>query len=102
MEAELHLYPSTFEEMFCISVAESQVAGVFPITSTSGALPTTNMGKTLFGNPDDNSWRYFCENSSRTPSDPELSKKQEWLKECAKKRFSIENILNQWEEKIFS
>ena len=41
-EAEVHLYPCIFEEQFCISVAESQVAGAYPITSNMGALKTTN------------------------------------------------------------
>ena len=44
LEAEVHLYPCVYEELFCISVAESQVAGVLPITSDAGALRTTNMG----------------------------------------------------------
>lgn len=51
-EAEFHLYPCIYDELFCISVAESQVAGVFPITSTMGALETTNrFGRRISGNP---------------------------------------------------
>jgi len=42
MEAELLPYPCSYEELFCVSVAECQVAGAFPVTSTLGALPTTN------------------------------------------------------------
>jgi glycosyltransferase involved in cell wall biosynthesis len=41
-ESEIHLYPCSYEELFCISSAENQVAGVYGITSSLGALPTTN------------------------------------------------------------
>jgi glycosyltransferase involved in cell wall biosynthesis len=103
MEADLHLYPSIFEEMFCISVAESQVAGAFPITSTSGALATTNMGKSIYGNPQDVRWQdTFVKTAVEFLTDSNLPKKQEWIRECSKKRFSVENIINQWEEKVFA
>lgn len=102
-EADVHLYPSIFEEMFCISVAESQVAGAFPITSDTGALTTTNMGKVLHGNAQDPRWQdTFVRNAVETLTDPDLPKKQEWVREVARKRFSIENILNQWDQKVFS
>jgi len=101
-EAEVHLYPSTFEEMFCISVAESQVAGVFPITSDTGALATTNMGRVLHGNAQDARWQdTFVKNAVEILTDPKLKEKQEWIREVSRKRFSIENILGQWEEKVF-
>jgi glycosyltransferase involved in cell wall biosynthesis len=41
-EAEIHAYPCTYEELFCISVAECQVAGAIPVTSSLGAVSTTN------------------------------------------------------------
>lgn len=101
-EADIHLYPCIFEEMFCIAVAETQVAGAFPITSDSGALATTNMGRVLHGSPTDVRWQdTFVKNAVELLTDPKLPQKQEWVREVAKKRFSIENILNQWEEKIF-
>ena len=102
MEADVHLYPCIFQEMFCISVAESQVAGVFPVTSQAGALPTTNMGTSIYGNPYDPSWQdTFVQKSIELLTDERLSQKQEWVREVAKKRFSVENIVGQWEEKIF-
>lgn len=102
-EAELHLYPCIFEEQFCISVAESQVAGVFPITSDSGALKTTNMGLILNGNAQDSHWQdLFVSKAIELLTDPKLKGKQEWIREVARKRFSIEKILNTWEEKVFS
>lgn len=102
MEADVHLYPCVFEEMFCIAVAESQVAGAFPITSNAGALPTTNMGRSLYGNPQDPRWQEtFIQNAVEILTDPKLADKQNWLREVSKKRFSIENILNKWEEQVF-
>lgn len=102
MEADIHLYPSTFEEMFCISVAESQVAGAFPITNDTGALPTTNMGRVLHGNAQDPQWQdTFVKNAVELLTDSKLPQKQEWVREVAKKRFSIETILRQWDEKAF-
>lgn len=102
-EAEVHLYPCIFEEMFCISVAESQVAGAFPITNDSGALGTTNMGLVIHGNAQDVRWQdVFVQHAVETLTDPDLYKKQEYVRECAKKRFGIENILRQWDEKVFS
>jgi glycosyltransferase involved in cell wall biosynthesis len=101
--AELHLYPCIFEEQFCISVAESQVAGVFPITSDMGALKTTNMGIKLNGNPQDAGWQdIFVTKAIELLTDKQLSQKQEWLREIAKRRFSIEKVLEQWEQKVFS
>lgn len=103
LEADLHLYPSIFMEQFCISVAESQVAGVFPITSDCGALSTTNMGKVIHGNAQDPHWQdIFVSNAIEFLTDPQLHNKQEWLREVAKRRFSIEKILEQWEQKVFS
>lgn len=42
MKAEILPYPCTYEELFCISVAEAQVAGAYPVTTPVGALATTN------------------------------------------------------------
>lgn len=41
-EAEIMPYPCTYDELFCLSVAECQVAGAFPVTTSIGALETTN------------------------------------------------------------
>lgn len=102
-EADIHLYPCIFEEQFCISVAESQVAGVLPISSDYGALPTTNMGLVIHGNPQDSHWQdIFVKNAVELLTDPKLAQKQEYVRETARRRFSIENILNKWEELAFS
>jgi glycosyltransferase involved in cell wall biosynthesis len=54
LEAELMVYPCTYDELFCIAAAECQVAGAVPITSDAGALATTNrFGTIIPGNPAD-------------------------------------------------
>jgi glycosyltransferase involved in cell wall biosynthesis len=96
--ADLHLYPCVYDELFCIAVAESQVAGAFPITSDRGSLSTTNMGRVIHGNPQDPHWvEVFVKNTVELLTDPKLKQKQEWVKEVARKRFSVEKILQQWE-----
>jgi len=52
LEAEIHAYPCTYEELFCISAAECQVSGAIPITTNAGALRTTNeFGFIIPGDP---------------------------------------------------
>jgi glycosyltransferase involved in cell wall biosynthesis len=97
--ADLHVYPCVYDELFCIAVAESQVAGAFPVTSDVGALSTTNMGRVIHGNPQDPKWvEVFVQNVVELLTDSKLSQKQEWIREVAKKRFSVEKILQKWEE----
>ena len=43
-QASLMVYPCTYPELFCISVAEAQWAGVYTITSTAGALTNYQHG----------------------------------------------------------
>jgi glycosyltransferase involved in cell wall biosynthesis len=98
MEAQLHVYPCLYEELFCIAVAESQVAGTLPITSDVGALATTNMARVIHGVPTDSEWiDLFVKNTVELLNDPKLAEKQEHIREVAMKRFSIETILPQWE-----
>jgi glycosyltransferase involved in cell wall biosynthesis len=102
MSADLHLYPCVYDELFCIAVAESQVAGAFPVTSDIGSLGTTNMGRVLHGHPQNPDWvDLFVKNSVELLTDPKLPQKQEWVREVAKKRFSVEKILTKWEEVFF-
>lgn len=100
-EAEFHLYPhmSQFPELFCISVAESQVAGTIPITSTIGAIDTTNrFGHKIGGAPGDVSFnqefvRVTTELMTTNRPLPDISEK-------AKEEFSLEKALKEW-QKVF-
>lgn len=42
LQSEVQTYPCTYDELFCISVAECQFAGAVPVTSQIGAVKTTN------------------------------------------------------------
>jgi glycosyltransferase involved in cell wall biosynthesis len=90
--ADYHLYPCTYEELFCISVAESQVAGATPITSRVGALETTNrFGYKIDGNPTSQEFQdRFVETTVKlmTTMRPVYN---------TKKEFSLDTILLQWE-----
>lgn len=104
LEAQIHINSNVYEELFCIAIAETQVAGAYPVSSTMGALRTTNMGKAIEGNPRDASWQEECANYI-----VELLENKKRLKRLANKnqheaihRFSLENILKQWNERVFN
>lgn len=55
LKAECQPYPNiptqgNTQELFCISVAECQVAGAYPVTTGWGAIPTTNEWGTVLSN----------------------------------------------------
>jgi glycosyltransferase involved in cell wall biosynthesis len=103
MKAELFVYPCTFDEQFCISASEAQIAGAYPITSDFGALPTTNMGTIIVGDPRDSMWREkFIEVVVENLLDRKgLKQKQHEIQRKALHRFSTERILEEWNKKIF-
>ena len=102
LSAEAMLYPCNYEELFCISVAEAQFAGAYPITSSIGALETTNMGMPIGIDPnnphDDITFITALVNlfEDRT----KLQILQEEIAEKAYNRFRPEVILKQW-DKVF-
>ena len=99
LKAQIHLYTNVYDELFCISVAESQVAGVLPITSDVGALATTNMGVLIKGDPREN-LNTFVEKTVEYLQNPELPEIQIKLSERAKERFSLDRVLDGWDEKV--
>lgn len=103
-EAQLLLYPCTYDELFCITVAEAQVAGAYPITSKYGSLPTTNeFGTQIAGAPTDPKFiEAFVVEAVSTLLDPDLPEKQLAMQKKARKRFDLEGILQQWEKKVFN
>lgn len=103
LSADLHVYPCVYDELFCIAVAESQVAGAFPVTSDVGSLGTTNMGRVIHGHPSDPAWvEVFVKNVVELLTDPKLADKQNYVREVSRKRFNVENIVRQWEERVFN
>jgi len=103
LRAQVLSYPCQYQELFCIAAAEAQVAGAIPVTSDAGALETTNMGIIIPGNPADPKWvEQFVENVVQTLEDKSLPERQKELSEKARKRFSIERILEHWNERVFN
>lgn len=102
MQASVHAYPCIYNELFCYSVAECQIAGAYPVTPPTGALRTTNMGCLVGGNPGDPRWgSTFIDAVVSTLRDPDLREKQMEVQIKAHQRFSIEAALGEW-EKVFN
>ena len=102
LKAELFVYPCTFDEQFCISCSEAQIAGAYPITSDFGALPTTNMGYVLKGDPRNSEWRDgFIKSVVNLLQSANKKVAQQLVQTKALERFSIERILEEWKTKIF-
>jgi glycosyltransferase involved in cell wall biosynthesis len=103
LESQINLATNTYEELFCISVAECQVAGAIPISTNFGAIRTTNMGKILLGNPEDKSWqnKYADIVIKNLQNQVILNRDIKNIQKKALKRFSPEVILQEWEERVF-
>lgn len=102
LASELLVYPCTYDELFCISVAECQVAGAYPITSSFGALPTTNFWGTIL-NGDPTRPQFVQEFTARaisllTDERPFLEKQQKKMSVEARERFLWPNIAERWYE----
>jgi glycosyltransferase involved in cell wall biosynthesis len=95
--ADMLLYPCIYEELFCYAVAEAQVAGTPPVTPPIGALSTTNMHKLTAGSPD-----AMIGGLLEFLNSPDKEKIRQELMDKARKRFSAEVILKEWNEKVFA
>lgn len=106
LKAQIHIYPfsrTTAEELFCIAVAESQVAGALPITTPDGALATTNMGIIIDGDARTvEAQNLFTQKTVEYLQRRNLSAIQKELQEKARHRFSLERILLEWDLRIFN
>jgi len=102
LKAVCQPFPCTYNELFCISAAECQVAGAMPLTSTAGALQTTNQwGWQLDGNPADRWWQRKFINVLAAALVIEDKKRQQ-MQEQARKRFDWSVICGKWERLIES
>lgn len=103
LQAEVHPYSCTYEELFCYSSAECQVAGCYPITSSVGALATTNMGKQIHGDPHSNEWQemFIREVVTSLQKRKEYQELAQENRQRAIERFSLDKILQEWDEKVF-
>lgn len=102
-EAEFHLFPNKYDELFAIAVAESEVAGAIPITSTIGALPTTNMAILIDGYPSNESFiSKFVDTTVDLMKNPEKAQAiREEVQKKAIARFDLQKILDIWEAEVF-
>lgn len=103
-QADLLVYPGSYEELFCISVAEAQAAGVVCLTSTMGALATTNMGYLVSGDAESGSSdNLYLDLARRILSDRiKLDIDRAAIQRMAQDRFAPENVLAQWDKHIFN
>lgn len=95
--AEYMPYPCTYDELFCISVAEAQCCGIYTITSDTGSLPTTNMCKVV---PRE-STRYLPVFTDVVVEALNTKVDTRDLKLKAFARFEPDIIAKQWDTKIF-
>lgn len=106
LKADIYAYPNIYEELFCVSCAEAQASGAYPITSGIGALKTTNMGTIVPGDPQDGRsafLKYFKKEIIELLDNSDVLKlKQEDVKKRAIERFNVDNILKQWDEQVFT
>jgi glycosyltransferase involved in cell wall biosynthesis len=103
LKSQITIYPCNYDELFCVSIAESQYAGSYPITSACGALPTTNMGTVLGYDANDRSNDKMYVNAViNLLSDPlAMLEMQASVHHLAKERFSPKRILEEW-DKVFT
>jgi glycosyltransferase involved in cell wall biosynthesis len=102
MTAQIHAFPCSYEELFCISAAECQTAGAVPVTSDFGALPTTNQwGTVLVGHPMDGKWQTaFVSQVVELLEDDSLGTQAGAMAKQARSRFDWDVICGQWEHLI--
>ena len=104
MEAEVHSYPCTYDELFCISAAEAQVAGAIPVTSNWGALSATNeFGIQIPGNPHSPEFvQTFAKKCAGliTTERAFMEMAQEQMMKKARLRFDWHVIAAKWEKLI--
>lgn len=101
LEAEILSYPCTYEELFCLSIAEAQVAGALPVTTPIGAIPTTaEHGIIIAGIPTNPDFveRYSGRIASLLTEERHyLETRIPAMRLAARKRFDWDAIAGEWE-----
>jgi glycosyltransferase involved in cell wall biosynthesis len=100
--ADVQSYPCIYNELFCYSIAECQVAGAYPVTSSVGAVETTNMGTQVGGNPADPRWAdLYVSTVIDVMTNPHLKEMQRDTQQLAKERFSLDKIMKKWDSVLY-
>ena len=103
-QASILAYPNCavggLEELFCISLAECQVAGTIPVISDRGGISTTTIGGVLLeGEPGVDSYDdHFVSAVVSLLQKPDLSALRSGIQSVARQRFDPETILEQWRQ----
>ncbi len=102
-KSSLMVYPCTYDELFCYSVAEAQCAGVPCITTAKGALATTNMGYIYWIDPSDNrNDRVIIDHAVQLFSNPaKMDIERSIIVNMARDRFDPKRILAHWDKHVF-
>lgn len=104
LKAQVMAYPGAYEEMFCISAAECQVAGAIPVTSSEGALPTTvDYGVNIPNEPHSPEFlSEFVDGVVDVLNHPPSQARAMAREARASRRFDWRRIAGQWEKLIES
>lgn len=103
LKAEVMPYPCTYDELFCISVAEAQCAGVWPVTSDAGALSTTNLGTIINGDARNYAWiDQFVDEVVQQLTLESPANRAEMIADKALAEFDPAHILTLWEQRVFN
>jgi len=99
LQADILAYPCIYEELFCLSIAEAQVAGAVPVTTDIGAISTTlDTGYAIPLRPGMPQYeKAFVDRVVGLLSDrAELTRLQQEARQKATKRFDYNRIGNEW------
>jgi hypothetical protein len=103
MKSQLTVYPSVYDELFCIAISESQYVGSYPITTNRGALPTTNMGTVVdWDARDSRGDKSFVNTIKSVLEDEDFEEVVKDLQFRAWKRFNPYTIAERWEREVFN
>jgi glycosyltransferase involved in cell wall biosynthesis len=103
-KAEIHPYSCVYSELFCYSIAEAQYTYALPITSTVGAVDSTNGGIKITGDPRRPEWQANFINviCSQFEDRNTLESFQIKVGEYARRKFDIDRISTLWDTMIFN
>lgn len=99
LKAEVHAFPCIYPELFCLAVAECATAGAVPVTSSAGAIETTNAwGIQIEGNPTSAPWkkRFVTWITELIANPTSLDTYRRKCMEGSRKFWSWDKIANQW------
>jgi len=105
LKAELNVYTCNYEELFCIAIAESQVAGSYTITPQIGALKTTNMNMFVHDDPETPQGKNTFVTSVIWACNEERELVRGFTEASsnkAKARFHPDRILAEWDRLVFN